>query len=87
VVVIVAELEIAIAIVGMAFGLIAVIYSMTNRITRLESKMDIFLEWLICIDEDKGKETKQAAYKRAVLKKKAEATLNGDSSCSDYDCG
>lgn len=72
------QLEYVLSIIAIIIVLVPLIYNFTNRVTRLETKLDCLLSWVIEIDPTSNLDTLQMKHKRDILRKQIENQLNGN---------
>lgn len=80
-------LDILISAAAIAIPAIVFIITLTNRITKIETKLDWALAWLVCIEDHKNHDTPSIRYRKDVLRHKIEEDLNGNCKeiCEEHD--
>lgn len=72
------QLDFLISVIGILIVVVPLFILFTNRITRLETKMDCLLSWIIEIDPTDKISTKEIHDKREEMKKRIEPLINGN---------
>lgn len=72
------QLDYILSVVAVLLVLVPMLVLFTNRITRLETKMDCLLSWIIEIDPTSKVTTEDIKNKREEMIKQIEPLLNGN---------